>query len=1778
MQKKKDLFSVVVIAVVLAVGILLTLAIQQIQTLKNVTETTKDNLVGSAANQAVMLDTMLNGQADLLSSMALSISKQDDLDMTFEDKLKCRGMASQMRTLCEPTLFNFLILVDPNGNALYSDETQRDLSDRWYFRTARAGRPAIEKLSAGHTDGQPRFIMAVPVKSEGKVIGVLAGALEPQTFAEVILPSSQSDESTSLIINADGSILASTRGVDDININSMVFYDMFSEEDFYDGYSKEQLTIDLHADETGSFSSKYEGERQLVVFQRMKFSIQSMRVWYIVSFTPDSVIKKEVSAAMKGQSFFLGLIALCTLLATTLVMWHERKNARLLREESEQLRKREHDLHEAMEELRRSEDALHLSEQTLSIAVRSSKREVIRYDIRSDKCYYNPEDMEAEPFSQVLDNACEALIEKKHIAEEGCEAFRAFFERLRDGESPLSADFPVEEADTERLWMRLNAVTVFSAEETPEYAVISIDDVTEQRKKEIAYSRWQQTLSAMPDKSTTVHQWNLSSDRIESRRGETEFSVKLEPEMGFNGAAKKLADSSVHKDDRDGFLELMNRERLLGSFYDNNCDKELEYRLRINNRYRWMHLSIQLVTYPDSSDIQAFIVTRDIDAEKRRELELIESRDRDALTGTLNRQAFIERVTKILQSGDDGQNHVLMIVDVDNFKSVNDNFGHIVGDRVLSETAGCLRSSLRSADLLGRLGGDEFMIFMNNVPYDAFIEKRAEQICRQVSRRVGKNVLIGASIGIAVFPRDGTDFNLLYEMADDALYKVKQDGGNNYAFYRSESENEPQVELGMDAAEESCLLIADDTKEVLSFCEELFEGSYNVVNADSGAMTLSLLRKLGQKVAALIVHLTEHEADSRELLNWLRDAQYAENIPVLVVGTPEDEMTALQYIDAGAFDFIPLPVDHGFLLQRVDSAIHSARRVRDRAQSNFLRLQSDEEERFRHVLEATGTVVFTYDTESEIFAYDDLTSRYLAGKYDKRPLWKILLSDMVARLSDVKEMQELCKKLAADPEHESAEMYVQLRAANKKLRWFRMQLIKRSENNMFSGKMLMTFNDVHDEVVTKNSMRYRAEHDVLTGLLNRETFLSRLNELVPAKEPGCYMLACMDLDNFKVVNDQFGHATGDRILKDIAAKVQLSMDGCSGICCRIGADTFAALYPASAASDCENDEVWIQLDKQLKQEARPYHVTFHVGRYRIADLSLQPELMLDRALMAQRSVHNDAVRRIADYDESERLRILEEQKIVEMMEWALSDGQFVIYLQPQYSRSSGMITGVETLVRWNHPEQGMIMPGRFIPLFEKNGFITRLDHFVWEESCALLRKWLDDGRNIVPLSVNVSRVDIFDEGLCDDLMALVDKYELTRDMLRLEITETAYSDQPEQFLKAIERLRNEGFLVEMDDFGSGYSSLNILKNCPIDVLKLDMGFLSDKEGESVRGGNIIASVVRMARLLGIPMIAEGVETQKQADFLHSIGCDVMQGYLFAKPMPVHEFETKMGDKASYTSLLTETRGDGLDIGAFWDPNSFESLMFNTYVGAAAILEFRDEKFELLRANRKYLNMFHLHAGQMDEYCINFEKLFMPGQRELYYEMIARAIESPDGEAVCVTQRKVSEELDIMWIRTNIRIIAKDKDRVEFYCIAEDVTTERETMERLTRSEDTLQTAASHAQIFYWEYDCLTGNCIQDERGQKEFGQPEVVEDYPECIIREGRLASEYCEAYREMHKKVREGIPEIGMDVYRLDVERWYHVQYTNLLDKDGKIIRTIGTARCIEPPEGINTNTGKED
>ncbi|MEG1633406.1 MAG: EAL domain-containing protein [Oscillospiraceae bacterium] len=430
-----------------------------------------------------------------------------------------------------------------------------------------------------------------------------------------------------------------------------------------------------------------------------------------------------------------------------------------------------------------------------------------------------------------------------------------------------------------------------------------------------------------------------------------------------------------------------------------------------------------------------------------------------------------------------------------------------------------------------------------------------------------------------------------------------------------------------------------------------------------------------------------------------------------------------------------------------------------------------------------------------------------------------------------------------------------------------------------------------EELRHQKELRRLAERDSLTGLYNKNAFFRQVQQLLAENPDNEYVLIAFDVERFKLINELFGFHEGDRLLCYIADRMKANALP-SELFCRLESDNYAM---CTRHHQPRIEQILADIPRETAAYKLAFDVKIIVGCYVVRDKDLSVEAMLDRALMAKRTIKGRFQKQCAFYDDELRLELLREQRIENEMESALADGQFKMYLQAQYNYATGEIIGAEALVRWLHPEKGLIPPCDFIPIFERNGFIRRLDESIWEQACISIRRWMDHGYRSVPLhiSVNISRMDIYTDGLCEAICALTEKYNVPPQSLKLEITESAYVQNPALLIDMADTLRARGFCLEIDDFGSGYSSLNTLKDLQVDVLKLDMKFLEDNS-RSQRSDSILFHVINMAKSLGLAVIAEGVETKEQADFLLSLGCELMQGYYFAKPVPIVEFERLLG--------------------------------------------------------------------------------------------------------------------------------------------------------------------------------------------------------------------------------------------------------------------------------------------
>ena len=488
-------------------------------------------------------------------------------------------------------------------------------------------------------------------------------------------------------------------------------------------------------------------------------------------------------------------------------------------------------------------------------------------------------------------------------------------------------------------------------------------------------------------------------------------------------------------------------------------------------------------------------------------------------------------------------------------------------------------------------------------------------------------------------------------------------------------------------------------------------------------------------------------------------------------------------------------------------------------------------------------------------------------------------------------------------------------------------------------------------VIDKSRM-LMSERDSVTGLYTKLKFYQKVRQMLTEVQGEKFAFVRIDIDRFKMINNFYGIKEGDKVLKSIAQElIRISTAFDNFLYARLENDVFACCLPYKE----ENIELLINaLQLNLKKVNKDYNIKVSCGVYVINDYNMDVSEMYDRAYLAAKNCKGKFVQNVAYYDESMIENMRQEQFIINEVNKALEEEQFAVYLQPKVNLVIGKPYGAEALVRWMHPERGMISPGEFIPIYERNGIIGRLDQYMWRSVCRLLRKWLDEGKNPDPISVNVSRVNIYNPHLVEIFNKLITEYQIPPHLLNLEITESAFMEDQALIMKTMHRLHELGFRIMMDDFGSGYSSLNILKDMEIDYLKIDMQFLQQDVEFNGKGEKVLTSIVRMAKWLHLPAIVEGVETAEQVDFLKCIGCEYAQGFYFAKPMPVADYEKYI--EKEHKKEAQRARNENVNmISELWNTRSTVSVLFDILDVPIAVYEYRNDKMELLRSNKMYEN-------------------------------------------------------------------------------------------------------------------------------------------------------------------------------------------------------------------------------
>lgn len=437
----------------------------------------------------------------------------------------------------------------------------------------------------------------------------------------------------------------------------------------------------------------------------------------------------------------------------------------------------------------------------------------------------------------------------------------------------------------------------------------------------------------------------------------------------------------------------------------------------------------------------------------------------------------------------------------------------------------------------------------------------------------------------------------------------------------------------------------------------------------------------------------------------------------------------------------------------------------------------------------------------------------------------------------------------------------------------------KTEHEKLAGSVLIIKDDTKRHLAIEKEV-YDSRHDSLTGIYNMKYLYSRISDKLAFSNDE-YVLLYLNIKSFKLINENFGKTYGDVVLIELANWIRNNVK--EGLFGRLVSDTFGICILKKDFDEEHyirelSDFVVILKDVELR-------INIHIGVYEVVNRSMDVSVMFDRAHLAVTDVEEKYNTVVKYYDEAIRNELLEEQRLVSEFPDAVKFNHIVPYLQPIVGKD-GAVVGAEALARWNHSELGFLPPYKFIPLFEKNGLITKLDMHIWEQACVILNEWKHTKPDLF-VSINISPKDFYFTDVVSVIMKLIKKYDIKSEKLRIEITETAMMSNPEERTNILNKFREEGFIVEMDDFGSGYSSLNTLKDMPVDLLKIDMKFLSRDNDE--RANIIIKNIINLANDLKIVSLTEGVETKEQFEGLLSMGCELFQGYYFSKPMPVEEF-------------------------------------------------------------------------------------------------------------------------------------------------------------------------------------------------------------------------------------------------------------------------------------------------
>ena len=959
-------------------------------------------------------------------------------------------------------------------------------------------------------------------------------------------------------------------------------------------------------------------------------------------------------------------------------------------------------------------------------------------------------------------------------------------------------------------------------------------------------------------------------------------------------------------------------------------DPHIMYEMRIlrdNGRFGWIRQEGNTIYDEKGVPVKVIGKVLDVTGEKRDNKRLEREVTRDMLTGLYNYDVARKMIEKKLQDPAK-EAGALFLMDLDDFAEQNAAYGTVFGDSVLEMAANIVYTSFKAKDIVGRIDGDEFLVYASGICNRKDIENLLNKLMIRLSRfaeeREGNHCSI--SIGVAISPEDGRSYEKLYHSADLALYRAKKEGKSKYCFF--DREENYDTSLG-----ETSRKLAHKKKDqalagqdYLNINKDLFDFAFKCINTEENfyyaiekifeevclyfGMDRSILLERDKGSDDIFVTAgwsREDDGNDREMMeqtskvNWYVMEQYYRHVEYNILQDGRDghedykkDITQMKRVPISAIQF---PIMDGSKMAGVltfeswtkrkwgVAEIATLSSITKMITSYLLQKQTKAELEMEYIVGKKAM-----DVQKLIY--------YVVGEEDHQIKF---LSHYARECYPMARSGQLCYKAFMNRETPCPACPIQ--GLKEGAGQNTVEYYDEEEDNWYTlnaSHMNETKVKKHEVIICRSNIttfleRVKGE-DQLTGVMSYEKFKLEATRMLRRNHEE-YGLAFLGIQDFSRINDEYGYEVGDQVLRTFAAEMSARRAD-DELVCRIKGDDFAALIKRRSVEQMrKNMQLFSELlTKRFRERFPGISINCFCGVYNVPDDEKYISKCLDKAMKARKLALNKIYEGGAYmYSKEVELEDKERSDMSRTIKDSLEKGMFRVYFQPKVDIVTGKIRGAEALVRLLDKEGKLISPGRFIPLAEENGQILEIDNFVYKETFRLMQKWQQEGEQVPLISVNVSRLHLLQDELPQYIKSLSDEYGLKPEQIELEITESVFFQDMERLVAIIKQMRDLGFVISMDDFGAGFSTLSLMKSLPVDVIKLDGSFFLKSELDD-KNKAVIAAMLHLAENLGFEVIAEGVEKKEQVDFIRGQGGHLVQGYYYYKPMPADEFEKLLTEK------------------------------------------------------------------------------------------------------------------------------------------------------------------------------------------------------------------------------------------------------------------------------------------